>query len=79
MHTEGYSMPRILLAGLISPTLVLLFLFIGFYIAEWMLLAPIIKFAVSLSTSIVGFIVGTILLIRLSGRILKFATVMEKC
>lgn len=72
-------MSRILLAGLISPALVLTFLLASLFITEAIGLNLVMRFIVVLIAAMVGFIIGVILLIRLSARFLKFAKVKEKC
>jgi len=78
-HIEGYSMNRILLAGLILPAFVILALFSSFYTALSMGLPAITIFLTVVIVTFAVFGVVTFLLIRQSDRIMNFAKVKKKC
>jgi hypothetical protein len=78
-HIEGYSMNRILLAGLILPAFVILALISSFYVALSMGLPTTIIFFTAVIVTFAAFGAVTFLLIRQSDRIMNFAKVKKKC
>jgi hypothetical protein len=78
-HIEGYSMNRILLAGLILPAFVITALISSLYIAINFGLSPIIIFLTTSLVTFAAFGAVTYLLIQQSDRIMNFAKVKKKC
>jgi len=72
-------MARLLLAGLISPALVLIFLVASLYITGLMGLTLMLRLVIVSVAVTIGFISGALLLIRLTDRIMRFARVKQKC
>lgn len=78
-HIEGYSMTRILLAGLILPTFVISALITSFYVALSMGLPTITIFLTVSIVTFATFGAVTFIIIQQSDRIIKFAKVKKKC
>ena len=72
-------MARLLLAGLISPAIVLVFLIASLFLTGLMGLTFMLRLVIVSLAVMVGFILGSILIVRLSDRILNFAKVKRKC
>jgi len=76
---EGYSITRILLAGLILPATVISALISSFYAALSMGLPIITIFLTVLIVTFAALGAVTFILIREADRIMKFAKVKKKC
>ena len=75
---HGYSLTRILIFGLILPAIVALCMVVGMVIAFIYSLSLILKFAVLAVSTIIGFIGGTITILKLYDKMLKFARIKGK-
>jgi len=76
---EGYSINRILLFGLILPALVALGLFLSLYVSLALGFPGMVTFLLTIVGTFVGFTVGTVIIIHLSDRIIRYAEVKKKC
>ena len=75
---HGYSLARILLFGLILPAIVTLCMVVGMVSAFLLNFSLPMKFLTLASSTLVGFLLGTLTLLRLTGRMLKFAKIRKE-
>ena len=74
-----YSIKRLMLFGLILPAIVVLNLLLSIYVSLTLKLPLNIACILVFSWTFMGFIFGTLILIRCTDWILKHAKVKEKC
>lgn len=75
---QGYSIKRVLLFGLVPPAFVLTGLFLGLWLFTALGFSMFYKLVFTIGTTFAGFAVGTLVIVRLTDRIVKFARVGKK-
>ncbi len=78
MEVHGYSLPRILIFGLILPAIVTCWMVGGLALAFYLSLTLLMKFVFLALFTLIGFTVGTLTMLRLTGRMLRFAKIRRE-
>jgi hypothetical protein len=75
---HGYSLVRILIFGLILPAIMTVFMMTGIVLAFWFKLNLLMKFMVLTLSTLAGFAIGTLTLLRLRNQMLRFAKIRRQ-